>query len=245
MFFKVKWSLTYTDLIYQEHSLIRTYVQDPIHFLDYNVIPISGNSVIQTVSLGTEVSRLVMYHCNSSLVTSCWTQCISIVCLEKLFFLFTDVYDSLNVLFCSGKQPYKSSIKLLWRSINDLDCLHTRLINDLDCLCMKITNNLDCLYMTLINDLDCLYTRLINDLVYLHIKSTNDLDCPYMRLINDLVCLYMRLIKDLDCLYTRLINDLDYLHIKSTNDLDCLHMRLINDLDCPYMRLIKDLDCLY
>ena len=52
----VQCSLTYLYLTYPEHSLIRTPVWEPISILQQKVAHLSGNSVIRTVSLGTEVS---------------------------------------------------------------------------------------------------------------------------------------------------------------------------------------------
>ena len=49
--FTMQWILTYPD-----YSLIRTHVWEPIHIPQQKVPHLSENSVIRTVSVGTEVS---------------------------------------------------------------------------------------------------------------------------------------------------------------------------------------------
>ena len=51
----VLWSLTYPDTTYPDYSLVRTHVWKSIPIPQQKVTHLSRNSVIRTVSLGTEV----------------------------------------------------------------------------------------------------------------------------------------------------------------------------------------------
>ena len=53
----LQWNLAYPDPTYPDYSLIQTPVWEPIPIPQQKVPHLYGNSVIRTVSLGTEVSE--------------------------------------------------------------------------------------------------------------------------------------------------------------------------------------------